>query len=164
MAFNLNKKARSINNKKPHGGKVKGFGLAAGDAENTGMPVTPAPTRKIAPDVISAPRAATEGHGYGMSPGNNPSVIPTGTQLLSPMAEVLREAQDDGEDVLGKIIERGVHTDDGWQVRDLNETSVPVHPNAKRQTTPSKIGDVVVGTLPATCGASAAKDPTDPNA
>lgn len=82
MAFNLNKKARSINNKKPHGGKVKGFGLAAGDAENTGMPVTPAPTRKIAPDVISAPRAATEGHGYGMSPGNNPSVIPTGTQLL----------------------------------------------------------------------------------
>ena len=42
------------------------------------------------------------------------------------------------------------------QTRDVPDDLGPVVYGAKRQTTPSKVGDVVAGTLPATSGASAA--------
>jgi hypothetical protein len=54
------------------------------------------------------------------------------------------------------------------QTRDLsdksdgNRAAAPLHPDMKRQTAPSKVGDVTVGTLPATLGASAAPQPTAP--
>jgi len=147
--------AKNINQKKPHGGKV--LGLAAGDAPNTGSPgPTPPPTKKLAPDVISAPRAATP-QGYGMSPGHNPSSIPPGTQLLSPMAEVLKEGQDDGEGVLDRITKEGTaRRDDAItsQLRKIADGNVPNHPNMK---SPNKTGGTYeFDTLPAKCGSPAA--------
>lgn len=93
-------------NQKAHGGRVKGFGVSApGDAPNTGMPVSLPPTRKLAPDVISAPRKAV--NAPLRSP---PSAIPPGTQLLSPMAEVLRQDGDDG--TLERIVREGTSVQD----------------------------------------------------
>mgnify|MGYP001603625228 CR=1 FL=1 len=84
-----------------------------------------------------------------------------------------KHAESDAGDHIGDVIEHGtaknVSVDlASTQTRDLankaddNRDPAPVHPAFKRQTTPSKIGDVVVGDLPATLGASAAPQPIDP--
>ena len=48
------------------------------------------------------------------------------------------------------------------QTRDVPDTLGDVAHGMKRQQTPSKVGDVAVGDLPATVGASAAPAPVDP--
>jgi len=106
----LNARMREANmahSKKHHGGKVKGFGVSApGDAVNNGAPgPTPAPARKIAPDVISAPRQPSPG-----IIGSRAVSIPPGTQAPTPMAEVLRQDGDDG--TLERIIREGTAKND----------------------------------------------------
>jgi hypothetical protein len=97
MAIIVHKqKVRPDINHKKSGGRVKGFGnSAAGDAANNGMPVTPAPVRPVAPDVVTHPRQPI-GASYGMSGGSeNPSSIPPGSTLQSSLATNLRASVDD---------------------------------------------------------------------
>jgi hypothetical protein len=150
--------AHNINQKKAHGGRVKGFGPADGNGPNTGAPgPTPAPTKKVAPDVISAPRNATP-EGYGMSPGHNPSSIAPGEQLLSPMAEVLKEASDDGEGALDRVIGEGTARRDNAisdQLRDIAPGNVPDAHGMKRQ---NDMNALKGASLPTKNGATAAAD------
>jgi hypothetical protein len=151
MAININNINRKAN------GKL-GFGPAKGNAPATGMPVTPAPTKKyIAPDVVSRLRAPVN-TGYGMNSGaDNPSSIPAGNQLLSPLAEVLKQDTDDGEHVLDKIISGGAKTDDlvTGQLRAIGDKNVPDHPAMK---SPNKTGSGTYDfdSLPTKVGSSAA--------
>jgi len=140
---------------------------SAGDAPNTGAPgPTPAPTRKYVNPVLVE---RIEPTGYGQAKNLGPSSVEPGTTNTSGLADELRRvaAESDAGDLLGDIAARGTARDasvdlDSKQTRPFtNEQGVATHPNMKRQTTPSKVGDVVVGTLPATCGASAAPDPKD---
>jgi hypothetical protein len=131
-------KARSINSKKHHGGRVKGFGPADGNAPaSSDLQPTPAPTRKVAPDMISRPRQPSPG-----LIGSRLSNIPAGTQALTPMAEVLKQDGDDG--TLDKIVSGETTGDD--QLRTLTPGNVPDHPGMKRQTSdnfgslPTKLG------------------------
>ena len=145
--------------KKAHGGKVKGFSMADGNGPATGMPgPTPAPTRPFAPDVISHPRAPV-GAGYGMSGGaENPSSIAPGVELSSQMSKVLRDAQNDGEDALGKLIAGGTHDDSRTGIPDIDdeertvsaEQYPPAHGMKQQQQHDSKQWS----SLPATLGAS----------
>jgi hypothetical protein len=139
----------SINSKKHKGGKVKGFGVADGNAADTGTPVTPAPTKKYtAPDVISRPRQPLNA-GQGQSGGaENPSSIPPGTQLLSPLAEVLKQAGDDG--TLDKIVS-GENIADP-QLRELAPGNVPDAFGMKSQQ--KRAGTYDFDTLPSKPGAS----------
>jgi hypothetical protein len=152
--------AHNINQKKPHGGKVKGFAPADGNAPDTGMPVTPAPTKKLAPDVISAPKNPASVGGYGMNASGlaNPSSIPPGTRLNSKMADVLAEGQDDGEGALETIVREGTSKRDDMitgQLRKIAEGNVPTVRGMKRQTTGDNPYDF--GELPKTIGSSAAQ-------
>jgi hypothetical protein len=132
-------KAKSINQKK-HGGKVKGFGASApGDAPNTGMPVTPAPTRRVAPDMISRPRQPTPG-----LIGSRLSNIPAGTQALTPMAEVLKQDGDDG--TLDKIV-AGTKQNDDDQLRTVDASPLKAAHGMRSRTAgheggmvPTKLG------------------------
>lgn len=136
---------------------------AKGNGPSTGTPKTPAPTRKAPPNAVTSIRAPTP-QGYGENgPHANASRTNPGEFVELDLGANMRELMDD-DGALSSVIAKGVSLDLGWQTRAIGDKNVPTHPAMKRQTTPSKVGDVVVGSLPATCGASAAKDPTDPNA
>ena len=105
-------------------------------------------------------------NGYGQNGYSGPS---------SDVADAIRakHAEGDAGDHIGDVIEHGTAKNVSVdlaspQTRDLaskaddNRDPSPVHPAFKRQTTPSKIGDVIVGELPGTLGASAAPLPSDP--
>jgi len=134
---------------------------AKGDKADTGTPVTVAPTKKWAPSTdvkLFSPN-------YGTN--NDPSPSSVEGARTSPLADELKRvnAEADGGDELQRIIEQGTARNSMVDLASPQTRSVPddlrnVHPAMKRQTTPSKVGDVVVGTLPATCGASAAPDPS----
>jgi len=142
----LNARMREANmahSKKHHGGRVKGFGVSApGDASNTGSPgPTPAPTRKIAPDMISKPRQPSSG-----LIGSRAVSIPPGTQAPTPMAEVLRQDGDDG--TLERIIREGTAKKDfADELRTVDATPLKAAygqrsrtANQEGGTVPTKIG------------------------
>ena len=147
-----------IVHKQRHGGKVKGF--APGDALDTATPQpTPPPTKPLAPDVISRPRAPV-GAGYGQSGGaENPSSIAPGyggpqTQLGKNL-----EASVDGDGLLARIrrlgTSKGVIDDVDLQSpqtrnEDYADAKFPAHPNMK----PANVGGAPRGTVPLSTGAS----------
>jgi hypothetical protein len=130
------------------GGKIKG----AGEGPNTGAPgPTPAPTRPALHDLISAPRGPGAIAGYGQSGGaNNPSSIPPGTRVVSPLAANLESSIDD-DGVQTAVIANGTARNSARvtnQLRDIASRNVPDHP---RMSGPSK-----GGTVPATIGTTSA--------
>ena len=135
-----------------HGGKIKDLGdPAAGNGPATGMQKTPAP------DQISRPRGSAAA-GYGQSGGaNNPSSIPPGTRVVSPLGLNLESSVDD-DGVQAAVIGKGTARNDDRvrnQLRDIAKGGVPTHPFMS--------GASKGGTVPATIGASRApvvKDPT----
>ncbi len=139
---------------------------AKGDAKNTGAPgPTPAPVKKyVNPPVVERQEVV----GYGGSKNLGPSSTDPGVTITSPLADELRRvaALSDAGDLLGDIAQHGtarnVSAGDMMapQTRDVPSDLRNVHPNMTRQTKQSsKPGDVVVGTLPATCGATSAAQP-----
>jgi hypothetical protein len=130
---------------------------AKGNKANTGTPKTPAPTKNPMPDLISRIRAP-QGDGYGQNSGpSNPSSINPGAGgPLSPLAKVLMEAGDDGENVLGKIIAGGTAKTSGSdQTRDVSDKGYPAAHGMKASTVPVKIPDKL--------GLGPAADPVEPN-
>jgi hypothetical protein len=142
---------------------------AKGDAPNTGAPgATPSPTRKYQNPLLVE---RVEPTGYGQAKNLGPSSVEPGVTETSGLADELRRvaADSDAGDLLGDIAAHGTSRNSSVDLQSKQTRDVPddlrnVHPAMKRQTTPSKVGDVVVGSLPATCGASSAPDPKDPNA
>jgi hypothetical protein len=143
--------------------------VAKGDAPNTGSPgPTPGPTKKYVNPILTE---RVEPTGYGQAKNLGPSSVEPGVTETSGLADELRRvaAESDAGDLLAAIADHGTARNasvdlQSKQTRDVPDDLRNVHPAMKRQTTPSKVGDVVVGQLPSTVGASAAKDPTDPNA
>jgi len=129
--------------------------LAKGDGPNTASPgPTPAPTRPIAPDVISAPRKATAA-GYGMNSDNGPVSLAPGTTRQSPLADNLRASVDD-DGVLDRVQREGTARQDDsvtGQLRKIADGNVPNHPHMK----PANSGGAPCGTIPAKIGASSAQ-------
>ncbi len=121
-----------IVHKQHHGGKVKG--AAPGDAPNTGAPgFTPPPTKPVAPDVITHPRAPVMA-GFGMSGGaENPSSINPGSKLESPLASNLRASVDD-DGLLDRIqrmgVGKGVIADVDLQSPQTRDVSKEPYPSA----------------------------------
>lgn len=119
---------------------------AKGNAPGAGPVKTPGPTRPAAPDVISQARLG--GDGYGQNSGrNNPSVIPSGSQKLSPLAANMKASVDDGG-ALDTVIARGTAKQDvsvTGQLRDIAAKSQPIsyghkNPNANPVKVPSATG------------------------
>lgn len=142
---------------------------ARGNAPNTGAPgPTPGPTKKYQNLVLTERDEPT---GYGQAKNLGPSSVEPGVTITSPLADELRRvaADSDAGDLIGAIAEHGTARNSSVDLKSPQTRDVPsdlrnVHPAMRRQTTPSKVGDVVVGELPKTCGASAAPDPKEPNA
>ena len=92
---------------KKHGGRVKGAGdvpdTADGNAPNTGMP------KAVAPDVISAPRAAKSGYGQnGWAKASSLTPNDNSNDGVSPLAANMKAAGERGSDpVLDAIIQKG---------------------------------------------------------
>ena len=144
---------------------------ARGDAASTGAPgPTPPPTA----GQLALQKDTSYGRqSYGANAYGGRVVADPGKTVTSPLADQLRSkaAEGDGGDLLGDIIQHGsarnVSAGETMapQTRDVPDDLRNVHPAMKRQTTQSpKPGDVVVGELPKTCGASAAPSPVDPYA
>jgi hypothetical protein len=94
---------------------------AKGNGPNTGAPgFTPAP-RPVAPDVISNARAG--GDGYGQNSGaKNPSSVPPGKSVTSPLGMNLKASSDDGENVLDHVIANGTRMDSAdFQTRAVSD-------------------------------------------
>jgi len=131
-----------------HGGKIKDLGNvtteAASNGPPTGMQKTPAP------DQISRPRGSAAA-GYGQSGGeNNPSSIPPGKRVVSPLGANLESSIDD-DGVQAAVIGKGTARNDDRvldQLRDIVKGGVATHPH---MSGPSK-----GGTVPATIGTTSA--------
>lgn len=119
---------------------------------------TPAPTKPYVNPTL-APR---DFHGgYGQNNDTTPSSIAPGRAVSAPLADEIRRvnAQGDGGDLLGRIIERGTSrgaaTDvelQSPQTRTVDATPYPAHPAmAKRGPDSGSPG----GTVPSKLGASA---------
>jgi hypothetical protein len=161
-----------IDMKKHHGGKVKGAGDAPGDAAATGMP------KSVAPDVISAPRAAKSG--YGMNSYAGPSSLTPmddSNKGVSLLAANMKEAGERGSDpVLDAIVKAGTAAMDvtltgdavmaadgaaGTQIRKIAAGNVPdAHGMKSRQAGDGSPG----GTIPSKIGASSAQPIRKPGA
>jgi hypothetical protein len=160
---------------------------AKGDAPNTGAPgFTPAPTRKyVNPTMRERDPAVGYGNardpspssfdpndpqGYGQKDGGPVSVDP-GVSRTSPLADELRRvaAESDAGDLLGDIAAHGTARDVSVDLQSLQtrpystDQKVGTTPGMKRQTTPSKVGDVTVGKLPAKSGTPAAQPVRKPS-
>jgi hypothetical protein len=143
---------------------------AKGDAPKTGAPgPTPAPVRKYATDPAVVGRS--DSPAYGAAKNIGPSSVDPGTTDTSPLADDLRRvaADSDAGDLIGDIATHGTSRNtsldlQSTQTRNVSDQMIAPSHGMKRQTSPSKIGDVEVGTLPSKLGASAAPLPKEPNA
>ena len=138
---------------------------AAGDGPNTGMMKSLPPVKPAAPDVVTAIRAPTRA-GYGMNSFEGRSSTNPGETVTSPLSDNLKASSED-EGLLDRIARYGIANDgdrvdlQSPQTRPYSlDQKVPTAAGGsmKRQTAQSsKPGDVKVGTLPSTCGSSAAQ-------
>jgi hypothetical protein len=168
MAFQSGKtttRPAAATGKKRHGGTSGGGAPtvnATGNAPNTGAPgPTPAPTRPLAPDLISRIRDPQEGARYGQNSGaENPSSIDPGQQLLSPLAANLKSSVHD--DAIDRVIAEGTARQDDFitgQLRAISDKNVPNHPAMK---SPNRAGGTYdFDSLPAKLGTSAEADPKE---
>ncbi len=147
--------------------------ISGAKSPSTGNPgPTPPPVHKFNPQ--PGERQATPGYANAKYLG--PSSIEPTQSMSSDLADDLRQAAEAGDQGahLSDVVQHGTARNDSVdlkspQLRDLNDprdanrAPSPAHPAMRRQTAQaSKPGDVVVGTLPDTLGASAAPDPVDP--
>jgi hypothetical protein len=136
---------------KKHGGKVKGAGDAPGDAPATGMP------KSVAPDVISAPRAAHSGYGQNSYAGPA-SLTPMddSNKGVSPLAANMKAASERGSDsVLDGIVKDGTaRPAPDWQTRTVDDKGCA--PSYGMKLRPAD-GGSPGGTIPAKIGASSAQ-------
>ncbi len=147
--------------------------ISGAKSPSTGNPgPTPPPVHKFNPQ--PGERQATAGYANAKYLG--PSSIEPSTSMSSDLADDLRQAAEAGDQGahLSDVIQHGTARNDSVdlqspQLRDLNDprdnnrAPSPAHPAMRRQTAQSsKPGDVVVGKLPDTLGASAAPDPVEP--
>jgi hypothetical protein len=140
---------------KKHGGKVKGAGDAPGDAAATGMP------KSVAPDVISAPRAAHSGYGQNAYAGPS-SLTPMddSNKGVSPLAANIKAAGERGSDaVLDSIVANGTRLDSSIssQLRDIAPNNVPDHPSMASARSRQATYPGARGALPATTAKSDAQ-------
>jgi hypothetical protein len=106
------------------------------------------PPKKIAPDATVVRNPI--GQGYGTNSGSsNPSSVDPHKIITSTMADVLKEAQDDGEHALDQVIARGsAAMGADFQTRPITpEQRVPTTPGMRSRTA-AKEG----GTVPPKCG------------
>ncbi len=144
---------------------------ARGDAPNTGMPKTPAPT---AASIMLAKDKSYGRENLGSNAYGGKVYADPGQTTTIPLGDEMRakaESEADQGAHLSDVIQHGTARNNSVdlaspQTRDYSlDQKVGTTFGMRRQTAQSsKPGDVQVGTLPATCGASAAPDPTDPNA
>lgn len=132
---------------------------ASGNGPNTGMPKTPAPTKRFNPSTNVKDFKA--GYGTNLDPG--PSSAPVGSTRTSALADDLHQfAQKDGE--LDDIIREGtakshagydvkVGTLDSDQLRKIAAGNLPTHSGMKRQQNPDALPHgKTPGKLPAKSG------------
>lgn len=113
-----------------------------GSDPTAGANKTPAPTTD----------AKHGGQGYGMAHNPvSPSATPDKPQPISELGANLRDSVDD-KGALAHIQAHGVCNESNFQLRKVDDTLGLLAFGAKRQTAPSKVGDVVVGELPAAPG------------
>jgi hypothetical protein len=94
--------------------------------------------------------------GYGQGGNAMPSSLDS-----VPASDRLSDVPANNPDAVRDALVAGKPVVDD-QTREVSDKLQPVSFAQKRQTTPSKVGDVVVGTLPATSGASAANPARKP--
>jgi hypothetical protein len=114
-------------------------------ADNSKRNPTAGRVKTPAPDQISHPRAPFSGNGYGEN-GPQPSSVPPGAAMRSPLAENLKSTVDDP--ALNTVIARGTYqsqvvTDDK-QLREIAAGNVPTHSGTRGAATgpkvPAKLG------------------------
>lgn len=100
---------------------------------------------------------------YGTAQGDNPSSLTPGQALVSPMADELKRASDDGEGALDTVIRDGTKTDATVtsQLRNIAKGNVPDHP-AMRSPNKTGGGPYDFDELPKTVGSSAAQPVRQP--
>jgi hypothetical protein len=111
--------------------------------------------RTPAPDEVTQIRAPQGGSGYGQN-APQPSSVAPGKAVESALGANLRQSQDDGENVLQQVIEKGVAgrgdsvpADGNDQLRDvLDAPLAPAHglrsrnlPAGSYDTLPAKLGE-----------------------
>lgn len=134
---------------------------AQGNAPATGMPKTPAPTKRViptAPDVVTAIRSPRERGMYGANGFEGASSTVPGTTVTSDLAENLKASSDDGENVLDKIIAtgmRGLAGADDWQRRQVSDAPFPPAFGMKNANS----GGAPSGKVPDALGQSETPDP-----
>lgn len=123
---------------------------ARGDSAATGAPKSIAPTRPArvpSPDIVSTPRAEQNvGSKYGLNGFEGRSSTSPGETVMSPLAESIKSASDDGESILDSVIAHGTATPlPDWQTRDIDRSQhVPTtfghrDPNANLAKVPGSI-------------------------
>ena len=143
---------------------------APGAGPETKLGPTPAPVRPYKSPNLAQLRVFDPNYGTNSDP--SASSVPPGRKNNSPLADELKRvnAKGDGGDHLQDVIEHGTSRNlsvdlQSPQTRTVSSKMLAPGHGMKRQTAQSsKPGDVVVGSLPAMCGASAAPDPKDPYA
>jgi hypothetical protein len=141
---------------------------------STGNPgPTAAPVRKLFKPLVGE---RDETPTYAGAKYLGPASDLPGYNTTSPLADDLRQAAEAGDQGahLSDVVQHGTARNDSVdlqspQLRDLNDprdnnrAPSPTRPAMRRQTAQSsKPGDVVVGKLPDTLGASGAPSPVDP--
>jgi hypothetical protein len=125
---------------------------AKGNGPATGMEKSKPPVRTLPPppDEISDMRHPTAG--YGISGGQNPSSIPPGAKLVSPLGQNLAASQssEDGESLLDRVARLGVAKSGSDvdlmspQTRKIDDTMLPasmgMHKPSGSGTVPSATG------------------------
>ena len=115
-------------------------------------PSKPRPAQKFYRGATSPTR-----DGYGENGYTGPSSV---TKVAD--SDRLSDVEANNEDAVRDALIAGNQPENS-QTRDVSDKLGPVVYGQTRQTTPSRVGDVIVGKLPATSGASAAPDPKEPN-
>lgn len=169
MAFQNNKQGGKPGKATAQAPRPSSVTIAArGNAPKAPSGPTPAPTRKYVNPILTE---RVDPVGYANAKNLGPSSVEPGVTDTSALADELKRvnAEGDGGDTLQDVIEHGTARNSSVnlvasQTRPISDKQIAPAHGQVRQTKQSAVGDVVVGNLPATCGASAAPpDPKEPN-
>ncbi|MGD0332981.1 MAG: hypothetical protein ABSA90_06955 [Xanthobacteraceae bacterium] len=115
---------------------------AKGNAPNTGMPVTPAPTEDALVKLTKAKDVAWGRQQFGGNGYAGPVSTRPGETVMSDMAKSLKakSAEGDAGDLLQDIIDGSNRRNDDLissQLRKIDDSAYPVSSNMKRQQDPN---------------------------